>query len=234
MFLEAPAPGTKEAKDKPGVAATVSCAGSLDTALRSVASAAGLLSAPSPVVREGAGQLVAVETQRAMRLLNALRILSGEIVLRRAAVRVSDLLENVRSSFEREFRVCGVERSLRVSADPTLTVYGSEELLRTAVAGVVTALGLAETYSEPRQFEIVATAGSGGDASVSIDMRERGVSIPKRWMDHVFDEPWPVSDGGTALVFFQAARAIAGLHSSALVIDASTDSTRVRLTLPSA
>jgi hypothetical protein len=222
------APEPEPNASAPGAA---SCTSALDAALRSIASAAALMSGASPIARDSAAQLVAVESQRALHLLNVLRVLSGEFPVRRAAVPVLDLLERVRDGLEREYRACGLERAVRISAERGLTVYGSEELLRTAISSVVAAISTAVSPTEPRHFELIGTAVPGA-AAVVVDIRERGVSIPQRWAERAFDEPWPVADGETALVLLQAARRIADSHAGSLVSQVSDGATVVRLTLP--
>ena len=226
----APEPPVPERKATASVPAAGNCATALDTALRSIASVAALMSARSPVARDGAAQLVTVESQRALRLLNVMRVLGGEFAVRRAAVQVADLLEDVRDSLEREYRSCGLERSVQVTGDRDLVVHGNEELLRTAICSAVAALSVAVSSTEPRQFEISGTAAAGG-ASVVIEIREQGFSIPQRWAERAFDEAWPVAEGGTALVLLQAARQIATTHTGSLVIQTGGDATVVRLTL---
>jgi hypothetical protein len=204
------------------------CTTALDTTLRSIASAAALMAVPSAVARDGAAQLVAVESQRALRLLNVMRVLGGEYAIRRAAIPVFDLLERLRLSLEREYRACGLERSVRIHAERELKVYGSEELLRTAISSVVSALSTAVPHTEPRLIEILA---SGSSSSVAIEIREQGVTIPQRWAERAFDEAWPVAEGGMALMLFQAARRITISHGGSLVLQARSDGTVARFTL---
>ena len=223
------APVLSEQKPVALAQAPPGCTAALDTALRSIVSAAALMSVPSAVARDGAAQLVAVESQRALRLLNVMRVLGGEYAIRRAAVPAFELLDRVRASLEREYRACGLERSVRIHAERELKVYGSEELLRTAISSVVAALSVAVAPTEPRHFEILA--GGSGSSSVTIDIREQGVTIPQRWADHAFDEAWPVAEGEMVLILLQAARRVTTSHGGSLVIQARSDGTVVRFTL---
>lgn len=221
-------PAPAEQRSSGAAQAPPGCTIALDAALRSIASAAALMAVPSAVARDGAAQLVAVESQRALRLLNVMRVLGGECAIRRAAVPVFELLDKVRASLEREYRACGLERSVRTHADRELKVYGSEELLQTAISSVVAALSVAVPNTETRQFEILA---SGSGSSVAIEIREHGVTIPPRWAERAFDEAWPVAEGGMALMLFQAARRVTMLHGGSLVLQVRSDGTVVRFAL---
>jgi ParB-like chromosome segregation protein Spo0J len=227
----APEPPAPERTAAAPAAAAVHCTSALDTALRSIGSAAALMSVRSPVARDGAAQLVAVESQRALRLLNVMRVLGGEFAVRRAALPVLGLLERVRESLEQEYRACGLERAVQITADRDLVLQGSEELLRTAICSAVAALSAAASPTEPRRFEISGAAAAAAGGSVVIEIREPGFSIPQRWVERAFDEAWPVADGGTALLLLQAARQIASSHSGSLAIHTSGDATVVRFTL---
>lgn len=217
-----------EQKSSAAAQAPPGCTIALDAALRSIASAAALMTVPSAVARDGAAQIVAAESQRALRLLDVMRVLGGECAIRRAAVPVFELLDTVRASLEREYRACGLERSVRIFADRELTVYGSEELLQTAIASVVAAVGVAVPHTKARQFEILA---SGSGSSVAIEIREHGLTIPQRWAERTFDEAWPVAEGEMALMLFQSARRVTTLHGGSLALQARSDGTVARFAL---
>jgi hypothetical protein len=182
-------------------------------------------------VRDGAAQLAAAEARRALRLLNVLRALDGDIVIRRAPVAVLALGDGIRTALEREYRSSGLERTIDIDADAALTVYGSDEWLRTAICCAVAALSSAFEAADRRHFTIAGR--SAPLDTVVIEIRDDGLSIPPRWVERAFDDPWPVADGATTLELLQAAREIAGAHGGTLGIRTSEDSTVVRLTLPS-
>jgi hypothetical protein len=219
----------KEPVPQPPAPPSSSCTTAIEDALRSIASAAGLAAAPSAVMRGGAARLIDTECQRALRLLTVLKVLGGEPTFRSAAVPVLDLLHKVREALEREDGAAGA-RSIRVSAPPDLVAHGNDDLLMTAVCGAVTALTAASGAIEPRQFDLFGTIDVTG-TSVVIVVRERGFSLPQRWADRAFDEPWPVADGGLVLAMLQAARQVAKAHSGSLLIQTRADATDIRLTL---
>jgi hypothetical protein len=225
----ASAPHVKDTAPQPPVSPSSSCTTAIEDALRSIASAAGLAAAPSAVMRGGASRLIDTECQRALRLLTVLRVLGGAPTFRSAAVPVLDLLHNVRDTLEREGGVAGA-RTIRVSAPPDLVAHGNDELLLTAVCGAATALTAASDVVEPRHFDLFGTIDVTG-TSVVIGVRERGFSLPQRWADRAFDEPWPVADGGLALAMLQAARQVARAHSGSLVVHTRAEATDIRLTL---
>jgi hypothetical protein len=225
----ASAPHVKDTAPQPPVSPSSSCTTAIEHALRSIASAAGLAAAPSAVMRGGASRLIDTECQRALRLLTVLRVLGGAPTFRSAAVPVLDLLHNVRDTLEREGGVAGA-RTIRVSAPPDLVAHGNDELLLTAVCGAATALTAASDVVEPRHFDLFGTIDVTG-TSVVIGVRERGFSLPQRWADRAFDEPWPVADGGLALAMLQAARQVAWAHSGSLVVHTRAEATDIRLTL---
>jgi hypothetical protein len=224
-----PAPRQKEPVPPSPVSPASSCTTAIEDALRSIASAAALAAAPSAVMRGGASRLIETECQRALRLLTVLKVLGGEPTFRSATVPVLDLLHKVREALEREDGATGA-RSIRVSAPPDLVAHGNDELLMTAICGAVTALTAASGATEPRQFDLFGTIDVTG-TSVVIGVRERGFSLPQRWADRAFDEPWPVADGGLALAVLQAARQVARAHSGSLLVQTRPDATDIRLTL---
>jgi hypothetical protein len=219
----------KEPLPQPPVSPSSSCTTAIEDALRSIATAAGLAAAPSAVMRGGASRLIDTECRRALRLLTVLKVLGGEPTFRSAAVPVLDLLHKVRETIEREDGTPGI-RSIRVSAPPDLVAHGSEELLTTAICGAVNALAAASGAVEPRQFDLFGTIDVTG-TSVVVVVRERGFSLPQRWAERAFDEPWPVAEGSLALAMLQAARNVAKSHSGSLVIQSRAEATDIRLTL---
>lgn len=223
------APRVKEPAPQPPASPASSCTTAIEDALRSIASAAALAAAPSAVMRGGASRLIDTECQRALRLLTVLKVLGGEPTFRSAAVPVLDLLHKVRETLEREGGVAGA-RTIRVSAPPDLVAHGNDDLLMTAVCGAATALTAASDVVEPRHFDLFGTFDVTG-TSVVIGVRERGFSLPQRWADRAFDEPWPVADGGLALAMLQAARQVAWAHSGSLVVHTRAEATDIRLTL---
>jgi hypothetical protein len=223
------APRAKEPAPQPPASPSASCTTAIEDALRSIASAACLAAAPSAVMRGGASRLIDTECQRALRLLTVLKVLGGEPTFRSTAVPILDLLHKVRDVLEREDAGAGA-RSIRVSAPPDLVTHGNDELLMTAVCGAVTALTAASAAAQPRQFDLFGTIDVTG-TSVVIVVRERGFSLPQRWADRAFDEPWPVADGGLALAMLQAARQVARVHSGSLLVQTRPDATDIRLTL---
>jgi hypothetical protein len=222
----------KEPVSQPPASPSASCTTAIEDALRSIASAAALAAAPSAVMRGGASRLIDTECQRALRLLTVLKVLSGVTTFRSAGVPVLDLLHKVREALERENGAAGA-RSIRVSAPPDLVAHGNEDLLMTAVCGVVTALTAANDTLEARQFELFGTIDVTG-TSVVIGVRERGFSLPQRWADRAFDERWPVANGDLALAMLQAARQVASAHSGSLLVQTRPEATDIRLTLVSA
>jgi hypothetical protein len=223
------APRAKEPAPQPPPSPAASCTAAIEDALRSIASAASLAAAPSAVMRGGASRLIDTECQRALRLLTVLKVLGAEPTFRSAAVPVLDLLHKVREALEREDGATGA-RTIRVSAPTDLVAHGNDDLLLTAICGAVTALSAASVAAEPRQFDLFGTVDVTG-TSVVIGVRERGFSLPQRWADRAFDEPWPVPDGGLALAMLQAARQVARAHSGSLLIHTRAEATDVRLTL---
>jgi hypothetical protein len=219
----------KETLPQPPGSPSSSCTTAIEDALRSIATAASLAAAPSAVMRGGASRLIETECRRALRLLTVLKVLGGEPTFRSAAVPVLDLLHKVRETFEREDGASSV-RSIRVSAPPDLVAHGNDELLTTAICGAINALMAASGAVEPRQFDLFGTLDVTG-TSVVVVVRERGFSLPQRWAERAFDEPWPVAEGGLALAMLQAARSVAKAHSGSLVIQSRAEATDIRLTL---
>lgn len=203
----------------------------LDAALNGIASAAALLAEPSRTIQNGAAQLVRIECRRALRLLTALRVLGGELPVRRSAIGALPLVNRVVHAFEEEHRALNAPHQVRVTADADVPLNANSELLFTAVCNAVAALEIAADPNRPRSIEIaVATARSAPLGSISVC--EDGLSIPQAWVDTAFERPWPVEKGPTAAVLLRGAQEIARWHGGAVTMTTGQSGTCVRIDIP--
>lgn len=203
----------------------------LEAALNGIASAAALLAGASRTIQDGAVQLVRIESRRALRLLTALRVLGGELPVRRSPTGALALVNRVAQTIQEEHRSLDVAHEVRVGTFPDVLLHGNHELLFTAICNAVAAIDVAVDPDQARCIELSAAA----DASTrraGITVREGGLLVPRPWIDSAFERPWPVEKGPTALVLLQAARNIAAWHGGTLTIASDEDATYVRIDVP--
>jgi signal transduction histidine kinase len=199
----------------------------IDDALRNVTGAAALHEGTSAAVRNGAADIISVETHRALRLLTAVRVLRGECPVLRTSLRAASALTILARSIEQEWRTARATHTIELRVDEAVAIDASEQLLSTAVYAVVSALGAAIPSSASRRVLIAAAT----DADVvHIDVRERGLLLPERWIG--LQQPWPVPSGTIALALLRAARHIAAVHGGSLSMHATGHGTEIRMALP--
>lgn len=203
----------------------------IDDALRGITAATTLNAASAPAVRSAASDVIAVESQRALRLLTAARVLRGEYPWHRAPVKVHGTFTRLAQLAQQEHALVHIPLKVSVIVDEEIAVQGSEDLLLTAGYAIITALGTAVPSSSARRLEIAAES-ERDDTLASVTITEHGLSVPDQWIHTAFEQPWPVASGGATVPLLTAARRIAEWHSGSLDIRTRHNFTSVHLKLP--
>jgi ParB/RepB/Spo0J family partition protein len=197
--------------------------------LMALASSANLLSGGSSLTNVVAADLVKAEAARALQLLTANRVLGNEVPVSRVKVPVKTVIERAMQMTAAERRLRGADVRLSFEGVRDAAVRGDEELLASAVAGLVMATaGLVGERGGPASL-----AASTKQDRVFFAVSQSSLSVPESWIERTFEQPWPaaVSPAGN-LSLMQAARRIAELHGGQVSAASNGDGTTFTITLP--
>ena len=197
--------------------------------LMALASSANLLSGGSPLTNAVAADLVKAEAARALQLLTANRVLGNELPVSRVKVPVKAVIERAMQMTAAERRLRAAEVQVTLEGVRDAAVRGDEELLASAVAGLVMATaGLVGDRGGPA----VLTASTKQDR-VLFAVSQTSLSVPDSWVERTFDAPWPVAASPLGnLSLMQAAKRIAELHGGQASASSNGDGTTFTITLP--
>jgi signal transduction histidine kinase len=108
-------------------------------------------------------------------------------------------------------------------------VRGDEELLASAVAGLVMAtVGLVGEKGGPTALTV-----SVKDGRVICAVSQDSLSVPSSWVDQTFETAWPLpSPAASTLALMQSARRIAEMHGGQAGAASTESGTTFSLTLP--
>ena len=201
----------------------------LAQSLLALASSANLLSGGSPLTVAVAADLVRAEAARALQLLLASRVLRDEVP-------VSRLKVPVRTIIDRAMQMTLAERRLRASEVHVLAegvrdaaVRGDEELLASALAGLV----MAAVSLVGEKGGRVTLSATVKDGRATFAVAQESLSVPESWVERTFDAAWPVANAATGtLALMQSARRIAELHGGAASASSIESGTTFNVTLP--
>jgi len=229
--LEPPAAGSRA--PMPSSSAALANAGQateqLAQTLMALATSANLLSSGSPLTNAVAADLVKAEAARALQLLTANRVLGNELPVSRVKVPVKAVIERAMqmTAAERRLRAAEVQVSFEGVGDAA--VRGDEELLASAVAGLVMATaGLVGEHGGP-----AALTTSAKQDRVCFAVSQTSLSVPDSWVERTFDAPWPAAASPLGnLSLMQAAKRIAELHGGQASASSSGEGTTFTITLP--
>lgn len=195
--------------------------------LMALATSANLLSGGSPLTNAVAADLVKAEAARALQLLTANRVLGNEVPVSRIKVPVKTVVERAMqmTAAERRLRATDVRVSCEGVRDAA--VRGDEELLASAVAGLVmSTAGLVGDRGGPASL-----VASIKQDRVSFAVSQSSLSVPESWLERTFDAPWPATPSGN-LSLMQSAKRIAELHGGQAIASSAGDGTMFTMTLP--
>ena len=154
-----------------------------------LATSANLLSGGSPLTNAVAADLVKAEAARALQLLTANRVLGNELPVSRVKVPVKAVIERAMQMTAAERRLRAAEVQVSFEGVRDAAVRGDEELLASAVAGLVMATaGLVGERGGP-----AALTASAKQDRVSFAVSQTSLSVPDSWVERTFDAPWPAA-----------------------------------------
>jgi signal transduction histidine kinase len=204
----------------------------LARSLHTAASLADLLTGDiSDMSRGVVGALLRAELFRATTLVQATRVLRGELPVVRGAVLVSALIDKVVQGFAAERRMRHVEFVPQVDLPPGHIVIADERLLAAALSGAAIAtMALLEGLASSR---IAMVAGLTASRQLTLVVSQDHVLPPSVWIDRAFDATWRERPGGaaTALAMTSLQRA-ARMHGGDTTVTLSPRGSRVALTIP--
>jgi signal transduction histidine kinase len=201
----------------------------LAQSLLALASSANLLSGGSPLTVAVAADLVRAEAARALQLLLASRVLRDEVPVSRLKVPVRGLIDRAMQMTLAERRLRATEVHVIADGVRDAAVRGDEELLASALAGLVMAtVGLIGEKGGPTTL-----SASVKDGRVTFAVSQESLSVPESWVDRTFEAAWPIANTATGtLALMQSARRIAELHAGSVLAASIESGTRFNLSLP--
>ena len=201
----------------------------LAQSLLALASSANLLSGGSPLTAAVAADLVRAEAARALQLLLASRVLRDEVPVSRLKVSVRTVIDRAMQLTLPERRLRATEVRVLADGSRDAAVRGDEELLASAVAGLVMAtVGLIGEKGGPTTL-----SASIKDGRVTFAAAQDSLSVPESWVERTFDAAWPVATPATGtLALLQSARRIGELHGGVTTATSTESGTSFNLTLP--
>ena len=201
----------------------------LAQSLLALASSANLLSGGSPLTTAVAADLVRAEAARALQLLLASRVLRDEVPVSRLKVPVRTVIDRAMQLTLPERRLRATEVQVVADGIRDAAVRGDEELLASALAGLVMAtVGLIGEKGGPTTL-----CASIKDGRVTFAVVQQSLTVPESWVERTFDAAWPVITPVTGtLALLQSARRIGDLHGGATTAASIESGTSFNLTLP--
>lgn len=203
-------------------------AGSLATAT----SLAELLSGSlSDLSRSALGTLLRAELFRASTLVDAARVVRGELPSVRSAVPVAALLDRVLHGFLSERRLRHVEVTTHVDLPPGHIVVADEAALTSAVtSALVATLALVEGLPSAR---LVVVAGLTATRQLTLLVSQDLVLPPRSWADRAFEPDSFGRAGDTMVKLAMTTLAhVAHAHGGDPTASLSPRGTRLGLTIP--
>ena len=219
--------------DSQSPAATADSAGdTLARALHTASSLAELLTGDiSDMSRGVVGALLRAELFRATTLVQAGRVLRGELPVVRGAVPVGSLIDKVVQGFAAERRTRHVEFVPQVDLPPGHIVIADERLLAAALSGAAIAtMALLDGLGSSR---IAMVAGLTAARQLTLVVSQDHLLPPPVWIERAFDATWRERPGGAAstLAMTSLQRA-ARMHGGDATVTLSPRGSRVALTIP--
>ena len=222
----------KVADHDPAAAVSAQASAELARSLSALGAGANLLVNPAPAFTQTvATGLVRAEIWRAACLLQAARVLRGEIVPVRRPVYAQTVIERVLQSIEPERRLRGV--SLEHRTNPAAgRIDVDEDLVVCALSGVLMAVfTLSAAQGDAR---VVLTADPQPDGTLVIGITQGFASAPLEWVAHAGGNETMAGDGGgLTTVAIVAARRIVAACEGRMTVDAGAGGTGLYITLPS-
>jgi hypothetical protein len=204
--------------------------------LTAVASSANLLSPGSTLTQTVAVELVRAEAARALQLLVAARVLSGDVSAVRRDVSARTIVERAVDQTAAERRLRGVALDSTLVAAAREVVSGDEELLAASIGTLIVAPTM--LLDQPRATAVSLLVSRCADGTVALTAVHEGAELPHYWRSKLADAEWndtsmqPGSVSTTALLLLRSARRVAELHSGHMTLDCSESRTSLSLVVP--
>jgi len=197
--------------------------------LLALASSANLLSGGSPLTVAVAADLVRAEAARALQLLLASRVLRDEVPVSRLKVPMRTVIDRAMQMTQAERRLRATEVLVLGDGIRDTAVRGDEELLASALAGLV--MATVSLVGEKGGSTTLTASVKDGRATFAVS--QESLSVPESWVERTFDTAWPMANSATGtLALMQSARRIAELHSGTVNATSIESGTSFSLTLP--
>jgi hypothetical protein len=218
----------KTARDR-GEAIGVRASGELARSLSALGACANLLGNPAAALTQTvATSLVRAEVWRAACLLQASRMLRGEISPARRPVSARAIVERVLQCMEPERRLRGVVLEQRTDI-ATGRIDVDEDLVVCALSGLMMAV-FALTDGQAR---VALTAESQSDGSVVFGLSQNAASAPLEWVTQAGEsETLPIEAAGLTTVAIVAARRIFATCEGRMKVEAGAGGTAIHITVP--
>ncbi len=201
----------------------------LAQSLLALASSANLLSGGSPLTVAVAADLVRAEAARALQLLLASRVLRDEVPVSRLRVPVRTVIDRAMQLTLPERRLRAAEVQVLADGSRDAAVRGDEELLASAVAGLM----MATVSLVGEKGGLTKLTASIKDGRVTFAVAQESLSVPDSWVDRTFDAVWPIATAAAGtLALMQSARRIGELHGGTATATSIESGTSFNLTLP--
>ena len=204
--------------------------------LTAVASSANLLSPGATLTQTVAVDLVRAEAARALQLLQAARVLKGDVSVARRDVAARTVVERAVEQTAAERRLRGLAIDAPTTRKVGEMVSGDEELLASSLGALI--LAPAVLFEGVRSKVISLQVNSRSDGTVVLSAIHDGAELPYFWRSKLAemdssDLAMPASSvTSAALVLLRAARRIAELHAGHLTLDCSEGRTSLSIVLP--
>ena len=227
LFVEEPKPAAHDPAEAIGVQAS----GELARSLSALGACANLLGNPAAALTQTvATSLVRAEVWRAACLLQASRMLRGEISPARRPVSARAIVERVLQSMEPERRLRGVvlERRTDLAAR---AIDVDEDLVVCALSGLLMAVfALTDAHGQVR---VALTAESQSDGNVVFGLSQNAASASLEWVTQAGDgETLPPQAAGLTTVAIIAARRIFATCEGRMKVEAGARGTAIHITVP--
>jgi hypothetical protein len=185
----------------------------------------------SDLSRGVVGDLLRAELWRATTLVQAVRVIRGEMPVMRGAVPVAALVDRIVQGFAPERRMRHIEFLPHIDLPAHHIVIADEALLATALGGAVVAtMAMLEGLPASR---ITLVAGLTASRQLTLIASQDHVLPSPAWAERAFDPEWRDRPGGTAVVLaMSAVLHAARVHGGEATAAVSPRGSRIGLTVP--
>jgi hypothetical protein len=202
----------------------------LARSLSALGACANLLGQSAPAFTQTiATNLVRAEAWRAACLLQAARVLNGEMVPAPRPVFAQAIVDRVLQSMEPERRLRGVVIEPRTNLAMS-RINVDEELVVCALSGLLMAVFTLADANGNARVMLTAESQPGGDVLFGIAQDVAGA--PLEWVSHSGDAEGVSEAGGLTAVAIVAARRIVAAFNGRMIVEGSVSGTRVQVVVP--